>query len=112
MTKSFIKKIFSFNKSQEQKREQQISIPDKSGIIEENKDKNERTKDNQISIDTEKEEQTKNRESTLTTYDEKSPFLESHSDKIPLSGKIIVTDDIREKRMKKFYLNLLLNKKR
>ncbi len=112
MTKSFIKKIFYFNKSQEQEIEKQTSIPDKSDIIEENKDKNERTKNNQISTDTEKEEQTKNRESTLTKYDEKSPFLESHSDKIPFSGKIIVTDNILEKKMKKFYLNLLLNKKR
>ncbi|WP_375635350.1 MULTISPECIES: signal recognition particle-docking protein FtsY [unclassified Bartonella] len=98
MTKSFIKKIFSFNKSQEQEMKQQISIPDKSDIMEENKDKNERTKNNQISIYTEKEEQTKNRELTLTKYDKKSPFLESHSDKIPLSGKIIVTDNIREKK--------------
>ncbi|WP_375645628.1 MULTISPECIES: signal recognition particle-docking protein FtsY [unclassified Bartonella] len=98
MTKSFIKKIFSFNKSQEQEIEQQISIPDKSDIIEENKDKNEKTKNNQVSIDTEKEEQTKNPESILTKYDEKSSSLEAHSDKIPLSGKIIVTDNIREKK--------------
>ncbi|WP_375609977.1 MULTISPECIES: signal recognition particle-docking protein FtsY [unclassified Bartonella] len=103
MTKSFIKKIFSFNKSKEQEMEQ-ISIPDKSDIIEKKKDKNERTKNNEISIDTEKEEQTKNKKSTPTKCDEKSPPLESHSDKASLSvkippyGKIIVTNTIREKK--------------
>ncbi|WP_375703195.1 signal recognition particle-docking protein FtsY [Bartonella sp. AD13SXNS] len=99
MTKSFIKKIFSFNKSKEQEMEQ-ISIPDKSDIIEKKKDKNERTKNNEISIDTEKEEQTKNQKSTPTKCDKKSPPLESHSDKAPLSpyGKIIVTNTIREKK--------------
>ncbi|WP_375614341.1 signal recognition particle-docking protein FtsY [Bartonella sp. AC535YNZD] len=103
MTKSFIKKIFSFNKFKEQEMEQ-ISIPDKSDIIEKKKDKNERTKNNEISIDTEKEEQTKNKKSTPTKCDEKSPPLESHSDKASLSvkippyGKIIVTNTIREKK--------------
>ncbi|WP_375614053.1 signal recognition particle-docking protein FtsY [Bartonella sp. AC151YNML] len=88
MTKSFIKKIFSFNKSKEQEMEQ-ISIPDKSDIIEKKKDKNERTK---------------NKKSTPTKCDEKSPPLESHSDKASLSvkippyGKIIVTNTIREKK--------------
>lgn len=93
MTKSFIKKIFSFNKSKEQEMEQ-ISISDQSDMI----DKSERVKDNQISIETEKEERTKTQKLTPTKCDEKSPSLESRSDIPSLSGKIIVTNTIHEKK--------------
>ncbi|WP_207999948.1 signal recognition particle receptor subunit alpha, partial [Bartonella saheliensis] len=96
MTKSFIKKIFSYSKSKEQESEQ-ISTPDKSDIIEEN----EEIKNSQASMEVEKE---KNQESTPTECDVPPSSLELHSDKTPLSGnvspygKIIVTNTIREKK--------------
>ncbi|WP_175868663.1 signal recognition particle-docking protein FtsY [Bartonella gabonensis] len=94
MKKSFIKKIFSFNKSKAQEMEQ-ISAPNKSDIIKEN----ERKKNSQTSVEVVKEEK-----STSTKHDDLISPLELHSDKAPLSGKIpsygkiIVTDTIREKK--------------
>ncbi|WP_273757513.1 signal recognition particle-docking protein FtsY [Bartonella sp. AU55XJBT] len=99
MTKSFIKKIFSYSKSKEQEIEK-ISASDKSDIIE----KNERIKNSQTSIEEEKEEKSKNQKSTPTKHDDHPSSLELHSDKAPNSGnvspygKIIVTNTIREKK--------------
>ncbi|MBB4075874.1 fused signal recognition particle receptor [Bartonella fuyuanensis] len=95
MAKSLIKKIFSFNKSKKQEMEQ-VSVADKGDI----KDKNKGTKNNQSSISTEKKQQTKNQNTVATKCNEKFPSLEAHSDKIPLSGKIIVTNTIHEKKNK------------
>ncbi|EJF85395.1 signal recognition particle-docking protein FtsY [Bartonella rattimassiliensis] len=97
MTKSFIKKIFSFSKSKEQEMEE-ISIPDKSDIIEKNKDKDERTKSNPTFIDTGKEEQIKSQKSTTTKFDQKKPSSEPNSDKFSFSSKIIVANTIHEKK--------------
>ncbi|WP_083868438.1 signal recognition particle-docking protein FtsY [Bartonella queenslandensis] len=98
MTKSFIKKIFSFHKSKEQEMEQ-ISISYKNDIIEEN----EKTENNQIFADAKQEE---NQRLRSVECDEKSQSLESHfdkdllSDKIPPDSKIVVTNTIREKKNK------------
>ncbi|WP_273788767.1 signal recognition particle-docking protein FtsY [Bartonella sp. ML70XJBT] len=100
MTKSFIKKIFSFKKSEEQEIEQ-ISTPDKSNIIE----KNERTKNSQTSIEVEKEEKSENQKSTPIKRDAPPSSLELHkaplSGKIPSYGKVIVTNTIHEKKSEK-----------
>lgn len=99
MTKSFIKKIFSFNKSKEQEMEQ-VSISDKNDIIKEN----EKTKNNQIFADAKQEEKAENQRLKSVECDEKSQSLESHFDKDLLSGKIppdskiVVTNTIREKK--------------
>ncbi|QEE08315.1 signal recognition particle-docking protein FtsY [Bartonella kosoyi] len=99
MTKSFIKKIFSYSKSKEQESEQ-ISAPDKSDIIEEN----EGIKNSQASIEVEKEEKTKRKKSTPIKHDDLPSSLGFHSDKAPHSGdvspysKIIVTNTIHEKK--------------
>lgn len=50
MKKTFIKKIFSFNKSKEQKIEQ-VSTPYENDKADENKDKSEITKNDLSSID-------------------------------------------------------------
>lgn len=95
MTKSFIKKIFSFNKSKEQETEQ-VSTPYETDIEEEIEYKNETTKNDQSSLEREKEEQAENKNTTPVKYDEKIPSFEPHS------RKVIVTDIIREKKVEEF----------
>ncbi|WP_208432373.1 signal recognition particle-docking protein FtsY [Bartonella taylorii] len=95
MTKSFIKKIFSFNKSKEQETEQ-VSTPYETDIEEEIEYKSETTKNDQSSLEREKEEQTENQNITPVKYDEKIPSFEPHS------RKVIVTDIIREKKVEEF----------
>ncbi|EJF97193.1 signal recognition particle-docking protein FtsY [Bartonella taylorii] len=95
MTKSFIKKIFSFNKSKEQETEQ-VSTPYETDIEEEIEYKSETTKNDQSSLEREKEEQTENQNITPVKYDEKIPSFEAHS------RKVIVTDIIREKKVEEF----------
>ncbi|WP_208437139.1 signal recognition particle-docking protein FtsY [Bartonella taylorii] len=95
MTKSFIKKIFSFNKSKEQETEQ-VSTPYETDIEEEIEYKSETTKNDQSSLEREKEEQAENQNTTPVKYDEKIPFSEPHS------RKVIVTDIIREKKVEEF----------
>ncbi|MBX4336000.1 signal recognition particle-docking protein FtsY [Bartonella raoultii] len=89
MTKSFIKKIFSFNKQKEQEIEQDSTSYKTER--EENEYKNE--KNSLSSIDTEKEEYTENKDILSEKYDEKTPPL------TPYSGKIIITDTIHEKKV-------------
>ncbi|OPB35683.1 signal recognition particle-docking protein FtsY [Bartonella taylorii] len=95
MTKSFIKKIFSFNKSKEQETEQ-VSTPYETDIEEEIEYKSETTKNDQSSLEREKEEQAENQNITPVKYDEKIPSFEPHS------RKVIVTDIIREKKVEEF----------
>ncbi|WP_455480733.1 signal recognition particle-docking protein FtsY [Bartonella sp. B12(2025)] len=90
MTKSFIKKIFSFNESKEQKIEQ-VSTPYEPDMIEESEDRSKKTKNNQSSI--EKKEQIESQNTTSIKYDKKTPSFKLHS------GKIIVTDTISEKKI-------------
>ncbi len=95
MKKSFIKKIFSFNKSKEQEIEQ-VSTPYETDIEEEIEYKSENTKNDQSSLEREKEEQAENQNTTSVKYDEKIPSFEPHS------RKVIVTDIIREKKVEEF----------
>ncbi|GAA5104329.1 signal recognition particle-docking protein FtsY [Bartonella jaculi] len=90
MTKSFIKKIFSFNKSKEPEIEQ-VSTPYEADIAEESEYKNEKS-----SISIEKKEQTESQNTTSEKSDEKTPSFES------LSRKIIVADTISEKKIEEF----------
>ncbi|WP_156850596.1 signal recognition particle-docking protein FtsY [Bartonella refiksaydamii] len=92
MTKSFIKKIFSFNKSKEQEIGQ-VSTPYEVDIGEENEYKNETIKNDQSSLEREKQEQAEKQNTISVNYDEKIPSFEPHS------RKVIVTDIIREKKV-------------
>ncbi|AGF76583.1 signal recognition particle-docking protein FtsY [Bartonella vinsonii] len=95
MKKSFIKKIFSFNKSKEQEMEK-TSIPHDAEKIAENEYKN--IKNDQPFINKEKEQQGASQNTTSAKSDGKTPSFEPDSDKVPHSGKIIVTDIISEKK--------------
>ncbi|WP_273753967.1 signal recognition particle-docking protein FtsY [Bartonella sp. MM73XJBT.G] len=75
MTKSFIKKIFSFKKSEERV----------SPSYEDDKEK-------------EKTEQIESQKTTSAKYDEKTPSVEDDTRKIPSHGKVIVTNTVREKK--------------
>ncbi|VEJ44589.1 signal recognition particle-docking protein FtsY [Bartonella vinsonii] len=86
MKKSFIKKIFSFNKSKEQEMEKN-SIPHEVEKIEESE--YESIKNDQSFINKEKEQQDACQNTTSVKSDGKIP---------PHSGKIIVTDIISEKK--------------
>ncbi|WP_183228774.1 signal recognition particle-docking protein FtsY [Bartonella callosciuri] len=86
MTKSFIKKFFSFNKSKEQEMEQ-VSPPYEADMVE----KNESIQNNQTFVDIEKKEESQN--ITLAKCDEKTSSSEARS------SKVIVTDTIREKKI-------------
>lgn len=108
MKKSFIKKIFSFNKSKEQEMEK-TSIPHDAEKIAENEYKN--IKNDQPFINKEKEQQGASQNTTSAKSDGKTPSFEPDSDKVPHSGKIIVTDIISEKK-KSFHPLLLLNRKK
>ncbi|WP_019219267.1 signal recognition particle-docking protein FtsY [Bartonella florencae] len=96
MTKSFIKKIFSFKKSED--REMEHISTSKADIV--------KSSESNLSpsIDKEKAEQPESQNTISATCDEKTPFFEndsakvSLSGKVPLSGKIIVTDTINEKK--------------
>ncbi|WP_019223043.1 signal recognition particle-docking protein FtsY [Bartonella rattaustraliani] len=90
MTKSFIKKIFSFNRSKEQEREQTSTFSE-IDRVKENEKKSQDTNNNQVSIEREK-----NQNITPTKYDEKNPPFETHS------GKVIVADTVREKKIEEF----------
>ncbi|WP_017196125.1 signal recognition particle-docking protein FtsY [Bartonella birtlesii] len=90
MTKSFIKKIFSFKKSEDQEIEQFSTS--KADIIKDSESSQ------PPSIDREKVEQTESQNTTSATCDEKNPSFEDDTAKIPLSGKIIVADIICEKK--------------
>ncbi|EJF98225.1 signal recognition particle-docking protein FtsY [Bartonella vinsonii subsp. arupensis Pm136co] len=103
MKKSFIKKIFSFNKSKEQEMEK-TSIPHEAEKREESEYKS--IKNNQFSIDSEKEEQGASQNTASVKSDEKNPSFEPHS------GKIIVTDTIREKKIEEFSLEAPLEQKK
>ncbi|WP_455479401.1 signal recognition particle-docking protein FtsY [Bartonella sp. B23] len=91
MTKSFIKKIFSFNKSNEPQF-QQIPPHDETDKVEKNKSKSEIIKNNCSLIEIEREEQTESQNTTSENYSEKTQPFESHS------GKVIVTNIISKKQ--------------
>ncbi|MCZ2157822.1 signal recognition particle-docking protein FtsY [Bartonella sp. 220] len=93
MKKSFIKKIFSFNKPKEQEMEK-TSIPYNDEKIEESEYKN--IKNDKPFIN--KEQQGANQNTTPAKSDAKAPSSEAHSDKALHSGKVIVTDIISEKK--------------
>ncbi|WP_208435491.1 signal recognition particle-docking protein FtsY [Bartonella phoceensis] len=95
MTKSFIKKIFSFKKSKEQEMEQ-VSTSYETDITEESEYKSKNSKNEWLSINTEKEEHIENQKTISTKCNDKIASLEDDSGKIPLSGKVIVTDTISE----------------
>ncbi|MET3559495.1 fused signal recognition particle receptor [Bartonella japonica] len=96
MTKSFIKKIFSFNKSKEREMEQ-ISTSSGTDIKKESEYKSKNTKNNHVSVSIEK-----NQNTTPAGCDEKNPPFEPHSDKVSHSGKVIVADTVREKKIEEF----------
>ncbi|CDO47688.1 signal recognition particle-docking protein FtsY [Bartonella henselae] len=98
MKKTFIKKIFSFNKSKEQKIEQ-VSTPYENDKADENKDKSEITKNDLSSIDRKTKEQTENQNIASAKYDEKNQPFESYSSKEHHSSKVIITDIISEKKI-------------
>ncbi|WP_409361301.1 signal recognition particle-docking protein FtsY [Bartonella heixiaziensis] len=91
MTKSFIKKMLSFNKAKEPEL-QQISPHDETDRVEKNKSKSEIIKNDCSPIDVEKEEQTESQNTTSENYGEKTQPFESHS------GKVIVTNTISKKQ--------------
>lgn len=97
MTKSFIKKIFSFKKSEEKEKEQ-ISLSYEGDEIKEN----ENTKNEQFSADKEKTEQIESQNTISAKYDEKTRTFEDESKKVSLSGKVIVTDTVHEKKIEVF----------
>ncbi|WP_413154223.1 signal recognition particle-docking protein FtsY [Bartonella sp. cb54] len=96
MTKSFIKKMFSFNKPKEQEIQQ---VPASYEADERKENKHETINNGQFSIDVEKGEQTEiqNTESTASAKSgEKTRPFELHS------GKVIVTNTISEKKFEEF----------
>ncbi|WP_208439186.1 signal recognition particle-docking protein FtsY [Bartonella quintana] len=93
MTKSFIKKILPFNKFKEQEEIDQIPALCEINMIKES----ENTKNNQSSLDVEKEEKAENQSTTPTKHNEKTLPFEAHS------GKVIVTDTISEKRNEELF---------
>ncbi|WP_208431316.1 signal recognition particle-docking protein FtsY [Bartonella doshiae] len=84
MTKSFIKKIFSFNKSKGQETEQ-VSLLNETDIVEENKIK----KNDSPALNIKGE----NQSAASVKCDEKTQPFKFHS------GKVIVTDTISEKKI-------------
>ncbi|WP_208440235.1 signal recognition particle receptor subunit alpha, partial [Bartonella raoultii] len=99
MTKSFIKKIFSFKKSEEGKKEQISPSYENDGVKESENTKNEQFS---IGINKEKAEQKESQNIISAKYDEKTLSFEEDSKKIPLSGKVIVTDTVHEKKIEEF----------
>lgn len=97
MTKSFIKKIFSFKKSEEREKEQILS-----SYEDDKRKESQNTINEQFSIEKEKTEQRENQKTTSIKYDEKAPSVEDDTRNIPLSGKVIVTDTIHEKKVEEF----------
>lgn len=87
MTKSFIKKIFSFNKSKEREMEQ-TSTSSEINITKESEYKSQDTKNDQASVDRENSQNI-----TPARCDEKNPPVASHS------GKIIVANTVHEKKI-------------
>ncbi|MCZ2203524.1 signal recognition particle-docking protein FtsY [Bartonella sp. A05] len=96
MTKSFIKKMLSFNKSKEQTTKQkQISASDEANIAEKNQHKDDAIQNHQSSIDLEKEKQEqKKTQTTISIKDNENTLPPEQS-----FNKIIVTDKISEKKV-------------
>ncbi|UTO28392.1 signal recognition particle-docking protein FtsY [Bartonella harrusi] len=95
MKKSFIKKIFSFNKSKQQEREH-VSIPHEADTVQESEYKNKDIKNDQPFIEREQEKQAANQKTTSEKCAEKNPSFAPHF------GKIIITNKISEKKIEEF----------
>ncbi|WP_455481970.1 signal recognition particle-docking protein FtsY [Bartonella sp. B35(2025)] len=92
MTKSFIKKVFSFNKSKKQKI-QQVPPPCEANMAEKNKYKSEIIKNDLPSVELKKEEPAEIQSITSENNNEKIQPFELHS------GKITITNTICEKKI-------------
>ncbi|GAA4658176.1 signal recognition particle-docking protein FtsY [Bartonella pachyuromydis] len=97
MTKSFIKKIFSFKKSEEREKEQILPSYEDDVIKE-----SENTKNKQSSTDKEKAEQRESQKTISAKCNEKTRSFEGVSKKVALSGRVIVTDAVYQKKIEEF----------